>query len=366
MTTTAPTATDWYTTEFAAITATPYPSVDRPTYATTGHANPTCPAIKGTAIPAPSVAAFAEANEHWDGEVEYLTPWPCPTCVGVRSSGATIAFEAPRPAFGNGPAAPRPEVEVDPQAAADLAEARAYVAAYTGTFEFLVDMKGRRSLTPKMVAAILRCKARDRSQAPAPTATPAAPQGDEDARRATLAPNAYAGSCRSCKGDVAANAGRREKADGRWTVLHSTTAECVVRPAPQAPQAPAAPLPDVPAGHYAVETEEGHLAFYRVDRPTEGRWAGRTFVAVQASDEYHPVRGNAAAPVLAKIAADPVAAMLRYGVEIGRCGHCHRTLTDETSRSLGIGPVCRAAMGLDSPHTLSGSAKARLRAKAGS
>jgi hypothetical protein len=110
--------------------------------------------------------------------------------------------------------------------------------------------------------------------------------------------------------------------------------------------APARVLPDVPAGHYAVDNAEGILRFYEVDRPTEGRWAGRTFVSVLASDERHPVKGAAGAAVLAKIAEDPMAAMLRYGQEIGRCGHCNRTLTDEASRARGIGPVCAGRMGL--------------------
>lgn len=218
----------------------------------------------------------------------------------------------------------------------------------------MVDMRAKAlrpaaTFTPKMVAAILRCKAADaaRSAAPAAVASPA-PQGDEDSRRAGLRPNAYAGTCSACQGQVAANAGRREQVAGRWTVLHATTAECAAAaPATTAtiPQAAPVATPDVPAGHYAVETEEGHLAFYRVDRPAEGRWAGRTFIAVQASDDYHPVRGEAGKSVLAKIAADPQEAMLRYGREIGRCGHCNRTLTDETSRALGIGPICRGKVG---------------------
>jgi hypothetical protein len=105
--------------------------------------------------------------------------------------------------------------------------------------------------------------------------------------------------------------------------------------------------PDVPAGRYAVETDEGHLAFYRVDRPTEGKWAGYTFVKVYASDELHRLPSRAAADgVLRKIAeVGPETAMKRYGQEIGSCGHCGRTLTDETSRELGIGPVCREKMG---------------------
>lgn len=100
------------------------------------------------------------------------------------------------------------------------------------------------------------------------------------------------------------------------------------------------PIPDVPAGRYAVENDEGHLAFYVIDRPTEGRWAGHTFVKVQASDELHKLPIPAAKGVLAKIAKDPKAASIRYGRELGQCGVCGRTLTDEASRAAGIGPIC--------------------------
>lgn len=97
---------------------------------------------------------------------------------------------------------------------------------------------------------------------------------------------------------------------------------------------------DVPAGYYAIEAD-GTTKFYRVDRPTEGRWAGRTFVKVQASDEFYIVRGRAVEEILLTIAMDTKAAMALYGRRLGRCGVCNRTLTDETSRALGIGPVCR-------------------------
>lgn len=100
------------------------------------------------------------------------------------------------------------------------------------------------------------------------------------------------------------------------------------------------PIPEVPAGRYAVENEQGVLAFYVVDRPTEGRWAGYTFVRVMASDEEHRVSMRAAKPILAKIQSDPKAASARYGRELGVCGVCNRTLTDEASRAAGIGPVC--------------------------
>jgi hypothetical protein len=94
-------------------------------------------------------------------------------------------------------------------------------------------------------------------------------------------------------------------------------------------------------GRYAVAID-GVIKFYKIDRPTEGRWAGRTFVSVQASDELYPVRNpNARQEILNAIAvAGPAASLRLYGQEIGRCGHCNRTLTDATSRANGIGPIC--------------------------
>jgi hypothetical protein len=100
------------------------------------------------------------------------------------------------------------------------------------------------------------------------------------------------------------------------------------------------PLPEVPEGRYAIE-HEGTLKFYRVDKPTEGRWAGFTFLSVQASDELYPIKNfDAKREILTSIAVDPRAASARYGHELGSCGVCGRILTNEESRELGIGPVC--------------------------
>lgn len=112
-------------------------------------------------------------------------------------------------------------------------------------------------------------------------------------------------------------------------------------------QAPQRGLPDVPAGHYAITAKDGtHTVFYRVDRPTSGRWAGRTFVKLQLSDSYERVRYDHVAGILSRIREDGIeSAMRRYGLELGRCGRCNRTLTNELSRQLGIGPVCRGEMG---------------------
>lgn len=102
----------------------------------------------------------------------------------------------------------------------------------------------------------------------------------------------------------------------------------------------------VPAGRYAIDIDDT-VKFYHVDRPTEGRRAGRVFVSVQASDDTFPIRkASARQEVLEAIVSQGIQeSMLRYGKEIGRCGHCGRTLTNEESIERGIGPVCAAKMG---------------------
>ena len=106
------------------------------------------------------------------------------------------------------------------------------------------------------------------------------------------------------------------------------------------PTPPADLFADVPDGYYAVVAEEGHLAFYRV---STWRDSGRRSVQVQASDSWFRLKGRAAADaILRKIReATPVVAGKAYADAIGSCYVCNRTLTDELSRSLGIGPVCR-------------------------
>jgi hypothetical protein len=99
----------------------------------------------------------------------------------------------------------------------------------------------------------------------------------------------------------------------------------------------------VPAGRYAVKNKEGTLQFYHVERPSTGKWSGWTFLSVRASDERHPIRDKETKKfILDRIAKDPKEASLRFGREIGQCGICGRTLTDETSRARGIGPICAA------------------------
>lgn len=124
-----------------------------------------------------------------------------------------------------------------------------------------------------------------------------------------------------------------------------TTLKTLPKVTPQAKARTQGGPHNVPNGRYAVDEGDGVLRFFKVNSPTEGRWVGWTFVDIQASDELYPIKDRARKDaILALIAIDVKGAMLRYGQEIGCCGHCGRTLTNETSRELGIGPICRAKM----------------------
>jgi len=107
-------------------------------------------------------------------------------------------------------------------------------------------------------------------------------------------------------------------------------------------------VPDVAEGRYALRDVPGYsnaVSFFKVDRPKQGPFKGRTFVSIFASDEKMAVRWPGALKILELIAADPRGAMVLYGTELGKCGHCGRTLTDDDSRAQGIGPVCARKMG---------------------
>lgn len=177
-------------------------------------------------------------------------------------------------------------------------------------------------------------------------------RADAPRARAYL-PNRYGGHCWRCGAWLEADTGiavqtshvasERFHDDAQrryqWQVQH--IGDC---PAPVVTVAMVKAEHDVPAGRYAIDTSTG-LAFYRVDRPTEGKWAGRTFVSVQAGPNLFPVRDvGARLGILATIAKDPAAASMRYGRELGHCGVCGLELTNEESRARGIGPICAGKM----------------------
>src|SRR5688500_5229668 len=95
-------------------------------------------------------------------------------------------------------------------------------------------------------------------------------------------------------------------------------------------------------GYFATNFS-GTMKFYRVRYITQGKWKNRTFVDVQASDNYYPVRNrDSLIDVLTALTKDAKAAQLLYAQELGQCFACGRTLTDSESRKLGIGPICRS------------------------
>lgn len=99
-------------------------------------------------------------------------------------------------------------------------------------------------------------------------------------------------------------------------------------------------LPDVPAGRYAVEIGD-KLRFFHVNRPTEGKWHGYTFVNEQAGPELFSIRDRKRSAMILDTIKKDEGALARYGQELGICGMCGFELTNELSREIGLGPTCR-------------------------
>jgi hypothetical protein len=91
---------------------------------------------------------------------------------------------------------------------------------------------------------------------------------------------------------------------------------------------------------YAVKID-GVLKFFKI-KP--GRKEGFYFIDVQASDEFHQIRNRSTKEAIidAILEVGEEEAQRAYGVALGSCGRCGRTLTDATSREYGIGPKCRS------------------------
>lgn len=184
----------------------------------------------------------------------------------------------------------------------EYALAKDYAAKYTGTFEFMLDMKrrvtgpkgpgGRGPLSDGQVNAILKCR-----------------QADID-RAARLA-----------------NAAKARVQTGR-------------------------DLTALPEGrtYAAVDNDSGGVTFLIIDRPKAGsKWEGWVFVKQQVTDTEQRLGSQRPGEtyvgqwpnLVDRVLADPTAAVARYGLELGVCGVCGRTLTNDESREAGIGPVCR-------------------------
>ena len=115
------------------------------------------------------------------------------------------------------------------------------------------------------------------------------------------------------------------------------------RPAVQQQQTPKVEVPD---GYYAVPSATGNndLDFYRLNHGKPGgKWEHFQFVTrIIGGHPEFPVKGSEGRAAKERIAAYGYeAAGMLYASELGNCYICNKTLTDELSRQLGIGPVCR-------------------------
>lgn len=97
--------------------------------------------------------------------------------------------------------------------------------------------------------------------------------------------------------------------------------------------------------HFALGPDDA-AKFYRVKETPNGR-VYVDAIAGGSQREHdgvsYPVKTPATlVQVLTEILVDPDLAAARYGQLLTRCSDCNRTLTDATSRELGIGPECRS------------------------
>lgn len=144
-------------------------------------------------------------------------------------------------------------------------------------------------------------------------------------------PNKKAQSCERCGKWVEAGQGvcERDNDDTRWIVSH-----------PEDPGCPMVLFEGVPEGRYAINwglggTEE--IKFYQIKEGALYAQASAELWVINNLDQVHKA--------LEVIKADPKAASVLYGTKLGACGVCGRTLTNQESRDLGIGPICAKKMG---------------------
>lgn len=167
---------------------------------------------------------------------------------------------------------------------------------------------------------------------------------------ADFRPNKFAGTCVLCGAKVSEGEGRIDRKDSGsgWNVSH-LSGECPVRKATATDEAGKVPAPAtdesaVPGGYYATESLTGRndFDFWLVTEGTRNpriRFVKRV-IGGSPNERVHRSTASVALAAILREGIDKTG--LRFGLELGRCRKCGKHLTDETSRSLGIGPKCRA------------------------
>lgn len=99
------------------------------------------------------------------------------------------------------------------------------------------------------------------------------------------------------------------------------------------------------AGRYGIDTSDDErfvndTTFFKIWVGDRGGWKVRMFKSDDEVDLAFPTQ----IAVVKVIAKDPEKAMALFGHEFGKCGVCGRGLTNDLSREIGIGPVCRTRL----------------------
>lgn len=109
--------------------------------------------------------------------------------------------------------------------------------------------------------------------------------------------------------------------------------------------------PDVPAGRYALVGDDGVVRFYKVDRPTEGKWSGYVFVKMLVGGvgdwQEYPVKGGDRRMVVLRLIekAGVRESAALFGMKAKHCGSCMSPLSQLQSRAAGYGAHCASKHG---------------------
>lgn len=172
-----------------------------------------------------------------------------------------------------------------------------------------------------------------------------------DAER--VIPNRFANPCALCGHEVAIGAGHAVLVGGKWSTYHKQ-GECSSDPVAK-PVSAQTLYDGVEDGHYALEsTGKNDLVFYAIKTNkgyyNESLKGQRAIYLVVGGHSDERLRGEREINAIKRIASlspeERIGAQALYGQQIGRCGVCNRTLTDEYTRSQGIGNDCAKRLGL--------------------
>lgn len=167
----------------------------------------------------------------------------------------------------------------------------------------------------------------------APKVDPAAAPAEPAVRS-----NRYGGACGNCGKRVQAGEGRIERVNGRWVTFH-LDGECPTDLQDKLNAAAA----DIATGYYAIpfigEGSHTDLTFLGLRRKNNGDVFIVHVVGGHGETDDMSFEWSMKAIRALKTVDLKVARML-YGKELGHCGNCGRTLTNQESRAMGIGPEC--------------------------